>query len=562
MGTEVLTDEELAAQAAAGSRQAIESLFERYFDRVYDLVLGMVRHRETAADVAQTTFLKMMEHLRSSPPPRGFRAWLYTIARNAAMDEFRRNKRLAPMPALVTDEGEELAIEPEAPAVWAEPERVVADEETVNLVWEATAGLNPDDHALLDLHLRKGLEPNEIAAVLGSAPGAVYTRLSRLRAALEASVTALLLYRRRRDCQELDQLVQRYAEPDLTPRLRKAINRHLEDCSDCQLSRKGFVTAGALFASMPIVAAPPELKAAVLSRALGPGADRPAEPSTDRADRSAALRSATGLKAVLGAVAAAGLFAAGWLTGTAWQGRAPAPDAAGPAPAETAAPSAYVTSFRLRDPASGSGEVTRSLTLRVEAQVEGRAAGWILTEQSQPPGPADPRWAPALPADLQLPPGEGARTLYLWAKDQAGRVTVSRTAVLVDTVAPEAPSGLQSATHAPGRATPLSHITVTWAPAADPAPGSGLAGYMAAWSGTGGQEPTGVNLGPDAREATSAALPPGEWWFVIRPVDRAGNAGPAVRSGPYLLAPPRVEPTRPIEATPAPQPAPPPGTRR
>ncbi|MFN3920570.1 MAG: aminotransferase class I/II-fold pyridoxal phosphate-dependent enzyme, partial [Methylohalobius sp.] len=47
--------------------------------------------------------------------------------------------------------------------------------------------------------------------------------LTRLRQALEASVTALLLFRRRRNCGDLDSLVARYEEAEITPRLRKAI---------------------------------------------------------------------------------------------------------------------------------------------------------------------------------------------------------------------------------------------------------------------------------------------------------------------------------------------------
>ena len=270
-----LTDEHLAARAAEGEQQAVADLFERYFDRVYDLSLGMVRNREMAADIAQSTFVKMMEALRRSAPPRGFRAWLYTIARNTALDELRRSKRLAPTPSIITDEGDELTLEPEAPAVWAEPERVVADEETVRLVWDATAGLSPDDHALLDLHLRKGLEPGEIASVLGSAPGAVYTRLNRLRGALEASVVALMLYRRRRDCPDLDGLVGKYGEPSLTPNLRKAINRHLEQCDLCQERRRGLIPAGALFGAVPLFVAPPAVRAGALAAALRPGGGGP-----------------------------------------------------------------------------------------------------------------------------------------------------------------------------------------------------------------------------------------------------------------------------------------------
>lgn len=499
MRVEALTDEQLAIQAAGGEQQAIGALFERYFDRVYDLALGMVRNPETAADIAQTTFLKLMEHLRRSSPPQNFRAWLYTIARNTAMDEFRRSKRLAPAPVMITNEGDELPFEPEAPAQWAEPEQVVGDEETVRLVWDASAGLNPDDHALLDLHLRKGLEAAEIAAVIGSTAGAVYTRLSRLRDALEASVTALLLYRRRRDCEELDALVARYAEPELTPRLRKAINRHLDECGDCQRSRKGLLTAGALFSAVPVFLAPAPARAAALSAVLSeaagpgeasgeassepgsPGQGRPAQGGLGASAARGALQGAAWAKAALGAAAAAALFATGWWTGVAWQGQ-PAVSPAGESPPAGSAP----------------GSAT--------------------------PGASAPG-APDSSAPVVSTPGAPG----------------TATPALLDTTPPEALHDLSSSSHAVGERSAAPHITLTWTPAVDSEPGSGLAGYLAAWDRSDTHDPTAMTLGPDAREVTSPALEPGEWWFVIRPVDRAGNVGPAARLGPFVIAAPRPE---------------------
>lgn len=534
------TDELLAERAAGGDREAVSELFNRYFDRIYDFSLGLVRSPDTAADVAQTTFLKVMEHLRRRPAPPAFRPWLYTIARHTAIDELRRSQRQTPVPTMGSGDEDDWTLEPAAPARWAEPERVTADQETVDLVWAAAVGLNPEDRALLDLNLRQGLDPVEIATVLGTAAGTVYTRLSRLRDALESSVSAHILLRRGRgECRDLSGLVERYGE-SMTANLRKAINRHLAGCDRCQESRRKFVAAGALYSAVPIFLAPPQLRADTLATLLdqftgGSGG------TPDGGPRSPGGGSATApwVKAAAGVAAAAAVAGAAW-----WfayrQPESPAatpPAASSPAPAPAPpAPSGppAIIAFRLRDAAADGDGVARSADLAVETETTGAVTGWLITEaDAGPPAPLDPRWQTAAPEQVELTPGDGRRTLYLWVRDAAGLTAVSASSILLDTSPPGPPAALQSPTHVLGRTTADNVITVTWAPATDA--GSGLAGYAVAWDNPGEENPTDVNLGPEATRAVSPPLPPGRWYFLIRAVDRAGNAGPLARLGPFVV---------------------------
>ena len=92
-GLDSLTDEELAAQTLQqGDREAFTLLYERYFDRVFDLASRVLRDPDAASDVAQNTFMKLLEGSGTRPPQVSFRAWLYTITRNSAIDELRRRR--------------------------------------------------------------------------------------------------------------------------------------------------------------------------------------------------------------------------------------------------------------------------------------------------------------------------------------------------------------------------------------------------------------------------------------------------------------------------------------
>ncbi|BDG59323.1 sigma-70 family RNA polymerase sigma factor [Caldinitratiruptor microaerophilus] len=566
MAQEPHGDEELAARAGAGDRQAVEALFHRYFDRVYDLALGMLRDPDAAGDVAQATFVKAMERLRSGPPPRGFRAWLYAIARNTAIDELRGRRRRLPWPGVSTEEGETLDYEPPAPAAWAEPEQVVADRETAALVWEAAAGLSPDDRLLLDLHLRKGLEPGEIARVLGARPGSVYTRLSRLRDALEESVSALILYRRGRGrCRELEALVARYGGETLTPVLRKAVNRHLENCGVCRESRRRFVAAGALFGAVPLFVAPARVRASALSSALSAaGGTGPGGVRGSRGHLSASARIG------LGAAAAAAVGLAGWAVAGRLEGRpassptvsaAPVRTGPPPAPPSSGAPAAMssgaagrleIAAFRLVGTGPEPAEVTGSREVTVEAMATG-ADAWLVAEgAAEAPDPGDPRWAPTVPDHFLLSPGDGAKTVYLWIRDGAGHVAGAQARLFLDTAPPPAPTALRSPSHEAGRESAENVVTVTWQAPGDPPPASGLAGYASRWDNPGEALPGEVNLGPGATRAVSPPLRPGRWYFLIQAVDRAGNRSPVARAGPFVIVAGSPSPP-PADAGPVPE---------
>ena len=87
------TDEQLVAAIRDGSDEALEALFLRYKDRIAAYVRGIVPDQGKAEDIVQETFISALRSLRSSRRPIAFRPWIYQIARNACIDQLRRQKR-------------------------------------------------------------------------------------------------------------------------------------------------------------------------------------------------------------------------------------------------------------------------------------------------------------------------------------------------------------------------------------------------------------------------------------------------------------------------------------
>lgn len=71
------------------SASAAETLYERFYDRIYGFCLYQLGNREEAEDAAQTTFLAALGALERGAVPRSDAPWIFTIARNTCRARFR-----------------------------------------------------------------------------------------------------------------------------------------------------------------------------------------------------------------------------------------------------------------------------------------------------------------------------------------------------------------------------------------------------------------------------------------------------------------------------------------
>lgn len=86
----VLTDEQLLADHLAGNPSSFGELVRRYRGELSGFLFHVLGNRATAEDVLQETFLRVHRSARQFDPARKFRAWVFTIASNAATDVLRR----------------------------------------------------------------------------------------------------------------------------------------------------------------------------------------------------------------------------------------------------------------------------------------------------------------------------------------------------------------------------------------------------------------------------------------------------------------------------------------
>ena len=105
-----LTDEKLIAKFQNGDVNAYNELVNRYKDKLLNFVFRYFNNREQAEDVVQETMIKLYTHASYYKNVAKFSTWIYTIAKNNALTELRKNKRKK-TDSLWTNEGKPIDIE-------------------------------------------------------------------------------------------------------------------------------------------------------------------------------------------------------------------------------------------------------------------------------------------------------------------------------------------------------------------------------------------------------------------------------------------------------------------
>lgn len=166
----VQADRDVALAFQAGDDGAVRELYERFGGLVFTVANHIVNDRQRAEEVTQHVFLQAWRNADRFEPGRDFAPWLATIARRAAIDLLRRERR---RPADALD-----SADPSDSALVALPPSA----EQVETVWSVRAAidsLEADEREIVRLQHLDGHTHAEIAERLGIAVGTVKSRSHR-----------------------------------------------------------------------------------------------------------------------------------------------------------------------------------------------------------------------------------------------------------------------------------------------------------------------------------------------------------------------------------------------
>jgi RNA polymerase sigma factor (sigma-70 family) len=275
-----MQDSEVVASITAGDPRGLAVAYDRYADPLYKYCRTLLRDPADAAVAVQDAFVIAESRLDGLRDSGRLRAWLYAVARCEAA-RILRSKAGAPAVG-------------EAPDVTDDSVDIGHDAQQADLralLEDAADGLNQGEREAIELQLRQGLDPAEVATVLGVSGNRADTMLSRARGQLGTCLAVLLVGRAGRDdCGDLDSLLDGW-DGRLTVPLRKRVARHIEHCAICGARQAAELRPAMLFGLSPATALatgaelslrlapglPEDLRADTITIAIGQGADAAAQ---------------------------------------------------------------------------------------------------------------------------------------------------------------------------------------------------------------------------------------------------------------------------------------------
>ncbi len=165
----MLEETQIIALVQAGETDAFAEIVERYQTPIIRYLYRLTGDYEMAKDLAQDTFIKAYKGILKTDAELSFKAWLYRIATNNALQHYRRKKLLFFIP--FTEREHDIAA----------AENQADRQGKITAIQESLRKLPYDQRTCVVLHFVEGFKYREIALTLGISEEAVRKRVARGR---------------------------------------------------------------------------------------------------------------------------------------------------------------------------------------------------------------------------------------------------------------------------------------------------------------------------------------------------------------------------------------------
>lgn len=180
-------EKKLIKKAIDGDPQAFEKLIVKYEGKIYAIAFKVFKNEADAYDVAQEICIKLYHKINLFRFESKFSTWLYRLATNTAIDEYRKAKRKRNHESSYDepiDTGEDM-MSKQLVDRGETPEQTVIRSEKAQYVWEALEQLKPDQKEIIVMKDIEEKSYQEISDLLDINLGTVKSRLARSRIALK-----------------------------------------------------------------------------------------------------------------------------------------------------------------------------------------------------------------------------------------------------------------------------------------------------------------------------------------------------------------------------------------
>jgi RNA polymerase sigma factor (sigma-70 family) len=177
-----MTDDELVEQLKNGNQGAFESLYERHAHGLLRHLYHLFGNQEEAEEILHESLMLMIQKINFyTPNPEllsSFKAWLYRISTNRAIDEIRKRKKRP------------IQFEDEVASESLGQEDFILEKEQVSLISELIMKLPVMQRMVLNLRVQEDLSYTEISVILGKDLNSIKQGLFQARKSIKQLLLA------------------------------------------------------------------------------------------------------------------------------------------------------------------------------------------------------------------------------------------------------------------------------------------------------------------------------------------------------------------------------------
>ncbi|MBN9385918.1 MAG: RNA polymerase sigma-70 factor [Chitinophagaceae bacterium] len=157
-------------RTAEGDELAYRQVFDRYWNKIYQVALGFLKDPDQANEVVQLVFIRLWEKRAKIVQVEDFDAWLFIMARNTILNFLQQKARSLDNAGFSQDV---------VPDDLLTPSALLEYKETLSIIQEAIQTLPPQQARIFQLSRNRGLTYAEIAVELNIAPATVKSHIIR-----------------------------------------------------------------------------------------------------------------------------------------------------------------------------------------------------------------------------------------------------------------------------------------------------------------------------------------------------------------------------------------------
>lgn len=166
--------------------QAFDLLTKRYLKNVYNFVFGLSHNTDEAEDITQETFVKAWKNLKKFDRDKSFKNWIFSIAKNTAVDYFRK-KKPSPFSFFENEEGENRFLDSVSDATPLADE-IFEQYENKKKLAKAINDLPILYRSIAVLRFSENLKFEEIAEIFGESVNTIKSRARRAEGLIKKSL--------------------------------------------------------------------------------------------------------------------------------------------------------------------------------------------------------------------------------------------------------------------------------------------------------------------------------------------------------------------------------------